>query len=95
MARSAKLHTANLQISLIGLEACSGAHFLGRALRSHEVKNRLAQVNANRMYLHVDDPPCQNLPLRSPCLRRWIKRRTISLTGYRDSYQSKCPICRH
>ena len=26
-------YTANLQISLIGLEACSGAHFLGRALR--------------------------------------------------------------
>ncbi len=32
--------TANLQTSLIGLEACSGAHFLGRTLRSqgHDVK---------------------------------------------------------
>src|SRR5271170_1092122 len=32
--------TANLQVSLIGMEACSGAHFLGRALRAqgHEVK---------------------------------------------------------
>ncbi len=32
--------TANLQTSLIGMEACSGAHFLGRALRSqgHDVK---------------------------------------------------------
>src|SRR3981189_3482728 len=32
--------TANLQTSLIGLEACSGAHFLGRALREqgHGVK---------------------------------------------------------
>jgi transposase len=27
--------TANLQTSLIGLEACSGAHFLGRALPPH------------------------------------------------------------
>ena len=26
--------TANLQVSLIGMEACSGAHFLGRALRT-------------------------------------------------------------
>ncbi|HWI70271.1 MAG TPA: IS110 family transposase, partial [Nitrospiraceae bacterium] len=26
-------YTANMQMSLIGLEACSGAHFLGRALR--------------------------------------------------------------
>jgi transposase len=32
--------TANLQTSLIGLEACSGAHFLDRALRAqgHDVK---------------------------------------------------------
>jgi hypothetical protein len=25
--------TSNMQISLIGMEACSGAHFLGRVLR--------------------------------------------------------------
>jgi transposase len=33
-------YTANLQTTLIGLEACSGAHFLGRALRQqgHEVR---------------------------------------------------------
>jgi hypothetical protein len=32
--------TANLETSLIGMEACSGAHFLGRALRAqgHGVK---------------------------------------------------------
>ena len=32
--------TANLQTSLIGLEACAGAHFLGRALRKqgHDVR---------------------------------------------------------
>ena len=33
-------YTANLQTPLIGLEACAGAHFLGRALRKqgHDVK---------------------------------------------------------
>jgi transposase len=33
-------YTANVQTSLIGLEACSGAHFLGRALRKqgHDVR---------------------------------------------------------
>jgi transposase len=38
-------HTANLQPSLIGLEACSGAHFLGAALREqgHEVRLLPAQ----------------------------------------------------
>jgi transposase len=32
--------TANMQTSLIGLEGCSGAHFLGRALRKqgHDVR---------------------------------------------------------
>ena len=36
---------ANLQVQLIGLEACSGAHFLGRALREqgHEVRLMPAQ----------------------------------------------------
>jgi transposase len=38
-------YTANLQSSLIGLEACSGAHFLGRALRKqgHDVRLIAAQ----------------------------------------------------
>lgn len=33
-------HTANLPPSLVGLEACSGAHFLGGALRAqgHQVR---------------------------------------------------------
>ena len=33
-------YTGNMQVSLIGLEACSGAHFLGRALREqgHDVR---------------------------------------------------------
>ncbi len=38
-------YTANLQTSLVGLEACSGAHFLGRALRKqgHDVRLIAAQ----------------------------------------------------
>jgi transposase len=37
--------TANLEVQLIGMEACSGAHFLGRALREqgHEVRWMPAQ----------------------------------------------------
>ena len=37
--------TANLEVELIGMEACSGAHFLGRALRAqgHEVRLMPAQ----------------------------------------------------
>jgi transposase len=37
--------TANVQVQLIGMEACSGAHFLGRSLRAqgHEVRLMPAQ----------------------------------------------------
>src|SRR5437879_12229389 len=37
--------TANLKVELIGMEACGGAHFLGRALREqgHEVRLMPAQ----------------------------------------------------
>src|SRR5450631_1038969 len=38
-------YTANMQASLIGMEACSGSHFLGRALRKqgHDVRLIAAQ----------------------------------------------------
>jgi len=38
-------YTANMPTSLIGLEACSGAHFLGRALRKqgHDARLIIAQ----------------------------------------------------
>jgi transposase len=41
MSRTQLLHfTANLKVELIGMEACGGSHFLGRALREqgHEVR---------------------------------------------------------
>lgn len=39
------VYTANLPVKLIGMEACSGSHFLGRALRAqgHEVRLMPAQ----------------------------------------------------
>ena len=40
-SRKQLLHfTANLEVELIGMEACGGSHFLGRALREqgHEVR---------------------------------------------------------
>src|SRR6202049_696232 len=45
-SRKQLLHfTANLQVELIGMEACGGSHFLGRALQEqgHEVRLMPAQ----------------------------------------------------
>jgi transposase len=43
-------YTANMQVSLIGLEACAGAHFLGRALRKqgHDVRLIAGQLKSNK-----------------------------------------------
>ena len=49
--------TANLQTCLIGMESCSGSHFLGRALREqgHEVKLIPAQFVKPFVKSHKND----------------------------------------
>jgi transposase len=46
--------TANLQTSLIGVEACSGAHFLGRTLRDEadpgSVREAVCEVQQERLH---------------------------------------------
>jgi transposase len=44
-------YTANLQSSLIGIEACSGAHFIGTALRSQGHDVRLIPAQFVKPYL--------------------------------------------
>ena len=43
--RQLLIYTANMQTSLIGLEACSGAHFLGRA-RIGTKRHKYSSVSA-------------------------------------------------
>jgi transposase len=45
-----RAYTANLSPSLIGLEACSGAHFLGAALRAQEHEVRLIPAQFVKPY---------------------------------------------
>src|SRR6202046_1498385 len=49
--------TANMQTCLIGMEACSGSHFLGRALREqgHDVKLIPAQFVKPFVKSHKND----------------------------------------
>ena len=72
--------TANLQVKLIGMEACGGAHFLGRALREqgHEVRlipaqyvkpyvktNKSDYIDADAIAEAVGRPRMRFVPIKS------------------------------
>ena len=89
-------YTANLQTSLIGLDACSGAHFLGRALRKqgHEVRLIAAQfvkpfvksnkndfIDARRLLKPLSARTC--VSYRSRPMTSWTCKRSIAFaTGW-------------
>jgi transposase len=47
-------YTANLQVQVIGMEACSGAHFLGRALREQGHQVRLMPAQYVKPYVQTN-----------------------------------------
>lgn len=54
-SRKQLLHfTANLQVGLIGLEACGGARFLGRALREQGREVRLMPAQYVKAYVKTN-----------------------------------------
>ena len=54
-SRKQLLHfTANLQVKLIGMEACGGAHFLGRALREQGHEARLMPAQYVKPYVKTN-----------------------------------------
>jgi transposase len=72
--------TANLQVELIGMEACGGSHFLGRALREqgHEVRlipaqyvkpyvktNKSDHIDAEAIAEAVGRPRMRFIPIKS------------------------------
>jgi transposase len=81
--------TANMQTSLIGMEACSGSHFLGRALREqgHDVRLIPAQfvkpfVKSNKNdFLDAEAMP-----------RQWIAT-TCGSSRSRPMISSTCKRC--
>jgi transposase len=46
--------TANLQVQLIGMESCSGSHFLGRALREQGHQVRLMPAQYVKPYVQTN-----------------------------------------
>jgi transposase len=80
-SRAQLLHfTANLKVELIGMEACGGSHFLGRALREqgHEVRlipaqyvkpyvktNKSDYIDAEAIAEAVGRPTMRFVPVKS------------------------------
>ncbi len=90
-SRAQLLHfTANLKVELIGMEACGGSHFLGRALREqgHEVRlipaqyvnpyvrrTRATTSTRKRSPKRWEDRPC--VLCRSRVMTNWTYNRCI------------------
>jgi hypothetical protein len=51
------LHVCGVGQQLPLRELLPHQHLAGRAKR-YQVKRRFAKIDANRNYLHIDDPPC-------------------------------------
>jgi hypothetical protein len=99
--------TANMQTSLIGMEACGGAHFLGRALRAqgHDVKLIPAQFvkpfvksnkNAGRSRLSSRHQDSFSTPLTMRRFRQTSRRGSTTKYGHRHRPQPplSVAICR-
>jgi transposase len=59
--------TANLQAQIIGMEACSGSHFLGKALRAQGPEVRLMPTQYVKPYVKTnksDSPKTQFLQVK-------------------------------
>ena len=95
-------YTANMPASLIGLEACSGAHFLGRAVRKqgHDVKLIPAQfvkpfVKSHQRRRAVDRSPCRRFGLsvgrRTRLLRRPQMQRCMRCCSTSSSRSRRPP----
>src|SRR5260370_33877867 len=66
--------TANLQVQLIGMESCSGSHFLGRALREQGYPVRLMPAQYVKPYVQTNksdflDAEAIAEPVQRPMMR--------------------------
>jgi hypothetical protein len=78
-SRKQLLHfTANRQVKLIGMEACGGSHFLGRALREQGHEVRLMPAQYVKPYVTAADHPISN-PSRQLASNR-LSWRNMDLT---------------
>ena len=81
--------TANMQTSLIGLEACSGAHFLGRALRQQGHDVRLIAAQFVKPFVKSN----KNDFVDAEAIAEAVSARTCALFRSRRTTSSTCRRC--
>ena len=87
-SRKQLLHfTANLQVKLIGMEACGGSHFLGRALREQGYEVRLMPAQYVKPY-----GPTRATTLTPRRLRRQSDGRRCASYRFRATRKTLVPF---
>src|SRR5665213_3450424 len=88
--------TANLQVQLIGMEACSGSHFLGRAqyVKPYVKTNKSDYIDAEAIAEAVQRPRMRFVPIKTEeqldlqalhrVRERWVMRRTAVVNQIRS-----------
>ena len=89
-SRAQLLHfTANLKVGLVGMEACGGAHFLGRALREQGHEARLIPAQYVKPYVKTN----KNDYIDAEAIAEAVGRPTMRLCPSRvttSSISSRC-----
>jgi transposase len=81
--------TANLQVQLIGMEACSGAHFLGRALREQGHEVRLMPAQYVKPYVQTNKSDY----LDAEAIAEAVQRPRMRFVPIKTDEQWTCRLC--
>src|ERR1019366_5962882 len=80
--------TANLEVELIGMESCSGSHFLGRALREQGHEVRLMPAQYVKPYVQTNKSDFLDAEAIAEAAQRvrerWVMRRTAVVNQIRS-----------
>jgi transposase len=82
-------YTANLRVQRIGMEACSGSHFLGRALRDQGHDVRLMPAQYVKPYVKTNKAITS---MQNPLPKRCSGQRCVSCRS-RPRISSICKRC--
>ena len=78
--------TANLHVELMGMEACGGAHFLGRALREQAHEVRLIPAQYVKPFVKTNKSDC----LDAEAIAEAVARPTMRFVPIKTDDQLNC-----